>query len=259
MKILLVYAHPEPRSLNGGLKDFTVAHLQRAGHHVEVSDLYAMRWKAGLDAEDFADAPVGEVFRATLDSKHAYEQNSQHADIVREQQKLRWADTVIFQFPLWWFSMPALMKGWIDRVYAYGFAYGVGEHSESHWGDRYGEGMLAGKRAMLIVTAGGWAEHYAPRGINGHLDDILFPIQHGMLFYPGFTVLPPVVFYRTDKTTPEQFTAHCATLARRLDTLAQTPPIPFRRQNHGDYLIPSLILRPELAPGEEGLAIHQQR
>jgi putative NADPH-quinone reductase len=52
---------------------------------------------------------------------------------------------------------------------------------------------------MLVVTAGGWAEHYAPRGINGPIDDILFPIQHGMLFYPGFEVLPPLVFYRTDK------------------------------------------------------------
>jgi NAD(P)H dehydrogenase (quinone) len=50
---------------------------------------------------------------------------------------------VIFQFPLWWFSMPAIMKGWIDRVYAYGFAYGVGEHSDRHWGDRYGEGTFA--------------------------------------------------------------------------------------------------------------------
>ncbi len=96
--------------------------------------------------------------------------------------------------------MPAIMKGWIDRVYAWGFAYGVGEHSDRHWGDRYGEGTFIGKRAMLIVTAGGWAEHYSPRGINGPIDDILFPIQHGMLFYPGFEVLPPLVFYRTDKT-----------------------------------------------------------
>jgi NAD(P)H dehydrogenase (quinone) len=145
--------------------------------------------------------------------------------------------------------MPAIMKGWIDRVYAWGFAYGVGEHSDRHWGDRYGEGTFVGKRAMLIVTAGGWAEHYSPRGINGPIDDILFPIQHGMLFYPGFEVLPPLVFYRTDKTDAAQFADQCATLAERLDTLWQTEPIPFRRQNHGDYLIPSLTLRPELAPG----------
>jgi NAD(P)H dehydrogenase (quinone) len=70
---------------------------------------------------------------------------------------------------------------------------------------------------MLIVTAGGWAEHYSPRGINGPIDDILFPIQHGMLFYPGFEVLPPLVFYRTDK--PMQRFADLRELARRLDTL----------------------------------------
>lgn len=257
MKVLLIYAHPEPRSLNGGLKDFAVQHLQQAGHEVQVSDLYAMRWKAGFDADDSSAPPVGEFWRSTLDSKQAFEQGTQSADIVAEQEKLLWADTVIFQFPLWWFSMPAIMKGWIDRVYAYGFAYGVGEHSDRHWGDRYGEGTLAGKRAMLIVTTGGWAEHYAPRGINGPIDDILFPIQHGMLFYPGFSVLPPLVFYRTEKTDEQRFARQCRELGQRLDTLAETPPIPFRRQNHGDYLIPSLTLHPDLAPGERGFALHQ--
>ena len=55
---------------------------------------------------------------------------------------------------------------------------------------------------MLIVTAGGWAEHYSPRGINGPIDDILFPIQHGMLFYPGFEVLPPLCFTARIKPMP---------------------------------------------------------
>lgn len=256
MKVLLVYAHPEPHSLNGALKDFAVQHLQNTGYEVQVSDLYAMHWKAGFDADDSSAPPVGDSWRATLDSQYAFAHGTQSADIVREQEKLLWADTVIFQFPLWWFSMPAIMKGWIDRVYAYGFAYGVGEHSEKHWGDRYGEGTFAGKRAMLIVTAGGWAEHYSPRGINGPIDDILFPIQHGMLFYPGFDVLPPLVFYRTDKMDDSRFTEQCDELAQRLNRLSETAPIPFRRQNHGDYLIPSLTLRPELAPGEGGLAIH---
>ncbi|EMR6442847.1 NAD(P)H-dependent oxidoreductase, partial [Klebsiella pneumoniae] len=138
MKVLLIYAHPEPRSLNGALKNFAIRHLQQAGHEVQVSDLYAMRWKAGYDADDSGAPPVGEFWRPTLDSKQAFAQGTQSADIVAEQEKLLWADTVIFQFPLWWFSMPAIMKGWIDRVYAWGFAYGVGEHSDRHWGDRYG-------------------------------------------------------------------------------------------------------------------------
>ncbi len=258
MKVLLIYAHPQPRSLNGTLKDFAVQHLHNAGHEVQVSDLYAMRWKAGFDADDSSAPPVGEFWRSTLDSKQAFEQGPQSADIVAEQEKLLWADTVIFQFPLWWFSMPAIMKGWIDRVYANGFAYGVGEQSDRHWGDRYGEGTLAGKRAMLVVTTGGWEEHYAPRGINGPINDILFPIQHGMLFYPGFEVLPPLVFYRTEKTDEQRFMQQCRELGQRLDTLASTAPIPFRRQNYGDYLIPSLTLRPELAAGESGLTIHQR-
>ncbi|KTS15523.1 NAD(P)H dehydrogenase [Pantoea dispersa] len=259
MNVLIVYAHPEPRSLNGSLKDFAVNHLQQAGHQVQVSDLYAMQWKAQLDAADTLAPPVGAHFDATLDSRFAYDNQLQAPDIAAEQEKLRWADTVIFQFPLWWFSMPAIMKGWFDRVYANGFAYGVGEHNDHHWGDRYGEGTLAGKRAMLVVTTGGWESHYAPRGINGPIEDLLFPIQHGMLFYPGFSVLPPLVLYRVQKSAQERFAGWCAALAQRLDRLAQDQPIAFRRQNGGEYVIPALTLREDLAEGERGFGVHVAR
>jgi NAD(P)H dehydrogenase (quinone) len=144
----------------------------------------------------------------------------------------------------------------VDRVYAYGFAYGVGEHSDTHWGDRYGEGSLAGKRAMLVVTAGGWESHYGPRGINGPIDDVLFPIQHGILFYPGFEVLPAHVIYRTGRIDEENFRVVQEALGQRLDALATTRPIPFRRQNGGDYRIPELTLDPGIASGQTGLGIH---
>jgi NAD(P)H dehydrogenase (quinone) len=62
----------------------------------------------------------------------------QSDDIVREQEKLVWADAVILLFPMRWFSMPAILKGWVERIYVYGFAYGVGEHSDARWGERYG-------------------------------------------------------------------------------------------------------------------------
>ncbi|MBK1611986.1 NAD(P)H dehydrogenase [Rubrivivax gelatinosus] len=259
MKVLIVYAHPEPRSLNGALKDFAVQRLERAGHEVQVSDLYAMRWKAALDAGDDRAHPPGARFDASANSKRAFDTGTQSADIEAEQAKLRWADALILQFPLWWFSMPAILKGWVDRVYACGFAYGVGEHSDTHWGDRYGEGLLAGKRAMLVVTTGGWASHYAPRGINGPIDDILFPIQHGILFYPGFEVLPPHVIYRSGRIDEAGFARASQALGERLDALWTSEPIAFRRQNFGDYRIPELELRPELAPGESGLGIHVRR
>ncbi|HEJ8021698.1 TPA: NAD(P)H-dependent oxidoreductase [Serratia liquefaciens] len=255
MNVLIVYAHPEPQSLNGSLKDFSVQRLEAAGHAVQVSDLYAMQWKATLDAND-STAQSGDRFNPSLDSQQAFAQGLQSKDIELEQEKMLWADTVILQFPLWWFSMPAILKGWVERVYAYGFAYGVGEHSDVRWGDRYGEGTLAGKRAMLIVTTGGWESHYAQRGINGPIDDILFPIQHGILHYPGFEVLPPFVLYRTGRVDEVRFAEACNALGQRLDELEQTSPIPFRRQNAGEYEIPALTLKPDIAPGCKGFSAH---
>ncbi len=118
MNILIVYAHPEPRSLNGSLKNFALGHLQSAGHAVQVSDLYAMQWKPVVDSRDSLDGAAGERFDPSMDSQRAYASDRQSPDIAAEQQKLRWADAVILQFPLWWYSMPAILKGWVDRVYA---------------------------------------------------------------------------------------------------------------------------------------------
>jgi NAD(P)H dehydrogenase (quinone) len=256
MNILIVFAHPEPQSLNGSLKNHAVQRLQAAGHAVQVSDLYAMQWKPTLDAADGTRQPPAPRFEPSRDSAYAYQHGVQSADIAAEQDKLRWADAVIFQFPLWWFSMPAIMKGWFERVYAYGFAYGVGEHSDQRWGERYGEGKLAGKRAMLVVTTGGWEPHYSARGINGPIDDLLFPIQHGMLYYPGFEVLPPFVVYRTGRMDEARYAATAEALGRRLDALFSTAPIPFRRQNGGDYAIPDLTLKEDVAPSAHGFAAH---
>jgi len=256
MNVLIVYAHPEPRSLNGSLKDFAVARLEAAGHTVRVSDLYAMRWKPLVDTGDDLDHEAGSRFDPSAASKRAFAAGRQSADIAGEQDKLRWADALVLQFPLWWFSMPAILKGWIDRVYAYGFAYGVGEHSDRRWGERYGQGTMRGKRAMLIVTTGGWESHYSSRGINGPIDDVLFPIQHGVLFYPGFDVLPPFLVHRTSRVDEARFAQVRDALGRRLDTLWTTPPLPYRAQNLGDYEIPALTLRPEVAPGRTGFAAH---
>lgn len=152
------------------------------------------------------------------------------------------------------------MCSWVDRVFAYCFAYGVGEHSDTRWGDRYGDGTLKGKRAMLVVTAGGWEEHYSSRGVNGPIDDLLFPINHGILYYPGYDVLPPFVVYRVDRLDDAGFAPIAEGLRERMRALATTVPIPYRRQNGGDYLIPSMQLRGGIeASGTSGLALHLDR
>ena len=259
MKVLLVFAHPEPQSLCAALRDVAVKELEAQGHEVRVSDLYARGWKSVVDRADFPDLAPDARLKVAKASGAAFAADNLTADVKSEQENMRWADLLILQFPLWWFTMPAILKGWVDRVFSYGFAYGVGEHSEARWGDRYGEGMLAGKRAMLIVTAGGWESHYRPRGINGPIDDLLFPIQHGILFYPGYSVLPPFVMYRADQLSAAGFEAAAEALRERMRTLESTSPIPYRRQNFGDYLIPSMELRPDLgARDARGFTLHTE-
>ena len=143
MKTLIVHAHPEPKSLNSSLKDLAVSTLENAGHEVQVSDLYAMNWKAVVDAADYgphASSPL-----KVAEPGRAFDAGTLTPDVRAEQEKLLWADTIIFQFPLWWYAMPAILKGWVDRVFTYHFAYGVGEHSDTKYGERFGEGTLAGR------------------------------------------------------------------------------------------------------------------
>lgn len=256
MNILIVYAHPEPRSLNGSLKDVSVGVLKRAGHEVVVSDLYEMGWKSIADGCDFPQRDPAERLVYAAASGKAYATGTQAPDVAAEQEKIKRADVVLFQFPLWWFSVPAILKGWIDRVFAYGFAYGVGEHNEQRYGDRYGEGMLKGKRSMLLVTVGSHESHYSPRGIDGPIDDLLFPIQHGILYYPGMDVLPPFVVYKAHRTDAERYAALTAQLQQRLLTLATTEPIAYRMQNGGDYELPALTLKPGLDDHSRGFAMH---
>ncbi|MCT8003798.1 NAD(P)H-dependent oxidoreductase [Sphingomonas sanguinis] len=260
MKILIVSAHPEPASLTNALRDTAIAQLRADGHEVQVSDLYAMNWKAIVDGDDFPTLAPDQRLRVPAASGDAFSSGALTADVVAEQDKLLWADALILAFPLWWFSMPAILKGWIDRVYSYGFAYGVGEHSDRRWGDRYGEGRLAGKRAMLLVTAGGWEPHYGPRGINGPINDLLLPINHGVLFYPGYDVLPPFVVYQADRLSEDGFRATSDRLRDRMRTLFTSEPIPYRRQNGGDYAIPSMELREEVVdPALTGFTAHLRR
>jgi NAD(P)H dehydrogenase (quinone) len=255
MKVLLVFAHPEPRSLNGALRDVAIKELEAQGHEVRMSDLYAEGWKSEVDRADFPLLAPAARFKPAKASKQAFDANTLTEDVGAEIEKLLWADALILQFPLWWFTMPAILKGWVDRVFAYGFGYGVGEHSDAKWGDRYGEGALAGKRAMLIVTTGGWKEHYSARGVNGPIDDLLFPINHGILYYPGYDVLPPFVVHSADHL--KEFEPVAGRLRDRMRTLATTPPISYRGQNGGDYLIPSCELRPGLGDtGATGFALH---
>src|SRR5258706_1336962 len=232
MKVFFVYAHPNNHSLNARLKDHAISALQRAGHEVRISDLYAMKWKAVADADDFPERDQSLPLEYMTASGEAYENATQAKDIAAEQEKLLWDDAVIFQFPVWWFGFPAILKGWVDRVFAYKFAYGYKDAGNTY---RYGDGALGDKRALLSVTVGGPEVDYGPRGINGPLEHLLFPITHGTLFFPGIDVLPTFAVYGTARIDEASVEAAKRALERRMVRLFVDDPIPFRRQNGGDY------------------------
>jgi NAD(P)H dehydrogenase (quinone) len=250
--VLLVHAHPDPASLTAQLAGASAAALRAQGHEVLRSDLYAMGWKAVYDALDFPDRLDPARLSFVDESGHAFRTGTQPPDVEAEQARLRAADAVVFQFPLWWFGMPAIMKGWIERVFAYGLAYGYAGAGNRH---RYGEGGLHGKRALLSVTLGGPADDYAPRGINGQLDELLFPITHGTLFFPGMAVLPTYAVFGAGRLDAAGFDEASAGLAARMRGLFDDAPIPYRTQNGGDY--PDLhLLADDVAPGLGGLRAH---
>jgi NAD(P)H dehydrogenase (quinone) len=254
-RVLVVHVHPEPASLNGALKDAAVRALHALGHEVIVSDLYAMGFKAVADAQDFAQRVDPERLYYASESEHALDTGTQRADVAEEQRKLLWADAVILQFPLWWFGPPAMLKGWIDRVFVRGFAYGVRAPGESIATLRYGEGLLLGRRAMVSVTTGAPHAHFGARGISGALDDLLFPLQHGVLFYTGMSVLPPFAVHAANHLGPGDWPAIEAAYGQRLASLFTDAPIRYRMQNGGHY-DERQVLRPGLGAGETGPRVH---
>ena len=250
--VLLVLAHPEPRSLNAHLAHAARAELAAQGHRAVMSDLYALGWKAQVDAADFPDRRDPSRLDVVAESGHGWQNGTLTPDVRAEQGKLLEADAVMFQFPLWWFGMPAIMKGWIERVFAYGLAYGYRDEG-NRW--RYGDGALKGKRAMLSVTTGGPPADYGPRGINGQLDELLFPITHGTLFFPGMDVLPTYVVYDAHRLDADGIDQAVAGLRARIRGLFDDVPLPFRPQNGGEY--PDRhVLDDAVAPGVAGLRAH---
>lgn len=221
MQVLVVHAHPEPTSFNRALTDTAVDTLTGAGHAVTVSDLYAEGFEPVLARHDFTTVRDPAVFRVQAEQQHAHDHGGFAPDLAREMDRLVRADLLILQFPLWWFGMPAILKGWIDRVFAFGFAYGG-----PRW---YDQGPFRGKRAMVSVTTGGPAHFFSPTGISGHIDALLYPIQHGCLFFTGMAVLPPFVSWGPGRASAEQRAADLAAWRERLLAVEHTEPIPFPR------------------------------
>ena len=151
---------------------------------MRLSDLYARSFAPEEHARHFSRRADWSRFDAQTEQRFSSNENALPLDVQKEVDDLLWADLLVLQFPLWWFGMPAILKGWMDRVFVYGKLYSSKR--------RLHAGVCAGKRAILSVTAGSSREACSPDGQEGDTRLILWPI-HYSLFYVGFTVLEPVL------------------------------------------------------------------
>ena len=241
MRVLIVYAHPEPTSFSGVMKDLAVETLTAAGHTVTVSDLYAQNFNPVVSSLDFTGRADPDRLDVGMEQAHAAKVGGFAPDVQAEIDKLMAADFLLLQFPFWWYSVPAMLKGWIDRVFAYGVAYDFGR--------TWDRGVFTGRRAMLSFTTSAPPTSSLPDGRNGDLERTLWPLHAGVLALCGYDVLKPYVAHAVRWVDQARRVEILAEYRRRLQGIEGDQPLFFQKLS--DYG-PDGRLKPGIEPRTPG-------
>ncbi|WP_369014872.1 NAD(P)H-dependent oxidoreductase [Flavobacterium anhuiense] len=176
MRHLIIYAHPNGESLNGKFKDALQGYLLQKGNEVIVRDLYELQFDPVLSLQDMEGQRKGQV----------------EDDVRLEQELISWAEHITFIHPIWWTGMPAVMKGYIDRVFSYGFAYRYDQGVQ--------KGLLKGKQAVIINTHGKSHDEYREIGMDRALR---LTSDKGIYNYCGFEISQHFFFEKADRVDAE--------------------------------------------------------
>lgn len=220
MKALVVLAHPEPKSFNGQLAATAADALRAEGWEVSTSDLYAMGFDPVERAEFFPDRLDASRFDTQREQRKAFIDGTLPADVAAEIEKVESADLVVLQFPIWWFGVPAILKGWLERVYVSGLYTSR---------MRYDAGKFRGRRAMLSATGGGPADTFLHDGRNGDIDLLMWPMNFS-LHYMGYDVVEPFTVFGVDvssKVFPDEADGHLERMRERMRSIEKAPTVPF--------------------------------
>ena len=195
-----------------------------------------MRFNPVAGAADFTERHDPDYLVYALEQRHGYETGTLAPDILEEIEKVLWCDLLILNFPLFWFSTPAILKGWIDRVLISGLTYG---------GKRfYDRGGLRGRKAMIILTMGGRAHMLADDGIHGSLNDMLRPLLRGTLYYTGLSILPPFVAWHVPYISDDARKDYLKAYEERLGQLDDLEPLTFPSLDEFDDKLYPLDAKP---------------
>jgi len=176
MRHLIIYSHPNDESLNHHFLNTVTEILQTQNHEIRIRDLYHLDFNPVMSLQDLKDQRSGRLSE----------------DIREEQEHILWSDHITFIYPIWWTGMPAIMKGFIDRVFSYGFAYRYDQGIQ--------KGLLKGKRATIINTHGKSKAEYESTGMVKALS---LTSDKGVYTYCGLEINRHLFFDRADKATEE--------------------------------------------------------
>jgi len=206
----VVLAHPEPSSFAAALAHTAGDALLAAGWSVELLDLYREGFDPVLSAADFTDRLDPAFLRPMEEQDHAVAGGTLREDVARQVGRLREADLVVLTASMWWFSVPAMLKGWFDRVLVKGYAYGP----VPSW-----SGPLGDKRALLVMTSSYSDGAFRAEGSIGDIATVLRPVTYGTLAYCGMQVLEPFIAYGADEVGDDTRAGYLAALRARLGEL----------------------------------------
>ncbi|MBL42331.1 MAG: hypothetical protein CMM49_06725 [Rhodospirillaceae bacterium] len=188
MNFYIILAHPESKSFNSSIANELRVFLENKGHKVKFNDLYKNNFNPLLSRENFSnqsDTDLVQFPKAQLDS---IINNTTSSDIEYEHKNIQWSDIIILQFPLWLYGMPAILKGWCDRVLSEGFAH---QPSKNLWFDK---SLLNKKKILLSITTNGKRETYSSKGRHGSINIILWPIINAFAF-SGINIIKPFISF----------------------------------------------------------------
>lgn len=187
MQVYLVKAHPEPNSFNSAMHQQAKAVLNEKSINYFESDLYSMGFNPVAGYGDVESFPKDEYFHLIKAQRWALDNQTFSNEILAEQEKLQASDLLILQFPLWWWSFPAILKGWIDRVLSSGFAYGNGA-------------VLKPKKVMYSLTTGG-ASNVEEKAYYQNKINVLYEDVFG---YMGWEILPPFIAHGVQSISQQE-------------------------------------------------------
>ena len=191
MRVLAVFCHPMRDSFTGSVLDSFVKGAHDAGHEVEIADLYGEEFQPVMLAEDYAQ----------------FDGLPMPADVLAEQTRFERCQAFALVFPVWWWSFPAMLKGWIDRVFSAGWAFRLSTDAEGRQIEPEGS-LLDERKAVILCCAGGSERMYEKYGAREALRN---QIEIGTMEYCGVADITMHILYKAWEPDEALRAAHLKT------------------------------------------------